>query len=160
VRLYRRFLPQWIPLSSEWTPLLLHRPCLNGFRYRASGRRFFCTVPQDGCFNAAAAAAAAAAAESTQYVEIWHYGHGWNRSVCEHPASAADRTEVASRRLEQVLLQGTAAASSTTRAPAISRTLLAEPGVQAYDGCNDDLAATNDGDDDNDVGRYGTIFQS
>jgi hypothetical protein len=70
------------------------------------------------------------------------------------PESAADRTEAASRRLEQVLLRGTAVetdSSLTTRAaPAISRTRIAEPGVQATDECNDDLAANDDANDDDD----------
>jgi hypothetical protein len=71
--------------------------------------------------------------------------------VGEHPVSAADRTEVASRRLEQVLLRGTTAetdSSSTTGPPAILRTRIVEPGMQAIDERNDDFVADDDDDDD------------
>jgi hypothetical protein len=71
--------------------------------------------------------------------------------VSQQPASAADRTEAASRRLEQVLSRGTAVemnSSSTTRVPAILSNCLNEPGVQAADECDDDLAANDDDDDD------------
>jgi hypothetical protein len=71
--------------------------------------------------------------------------------VSQQPASAADRTEAASRRLEQVLSRGTAVemnSSSTTRAPAILSNRLNEPGVHATDKCDNDLAANDDDDDD------------
>jgi hypothetical protein len=66
--------------------------------------------------------------------------------VSQQPASVADRTEAASRRLEQVLSRGTAVEMDS----AISRTRITEPGVQSTDECDDDLAA-NDDDDHDDV---------
>jgi hypothetical protein len=62
-------------------------------------------------------------------------------------ASAVERSEVASRRLQQVLLRDTAVETtslSTTKATTISHTCIAELSLQTTDECDDAMAANGD----------------